>query len=517
MRRFLPFARSLAMRYSGGVEPSDDLSRSPASASSSALERYDPDRGVPFAAFAGPTILGELRRHFRDRVWTLRVPRGLQESIRAVEGAITKLSHELERSPTVAEIADAARDRRGRRARGVRGQRRAADGLARPAAAAGAEPGDESPMAERIGGEDPGFELVEDRAAIDAGTEVLDETEREVLRLRFAEDLTQSKIAEQVGYSQMHVSRILRRALGKLRDAAAERRPRLGGLRASRALADPDREHLAVAVVLDPDLVGEPLERGVERGDPHSVEQPLPAAVPQRADPDLERAVVLGDRDPRGAVGEARGAPAEIASLSRTASESSSTERSARVANIEITRERIGAEQLAGRQVDPGPVVDLAASGGRLGARRWREIGTLIRTSVPWPGAPLISKLRVSAAISGRPRRRLRRSTSASGPDPRAVVAHARPRATSSSRQASTSSGPGLSLVVGVDDDVHARLGDHRLQVGDLGRLHLERLGEAGERVADQGYVRGLAQGATNSTLASARHRRALYPPASNG
>ena len=76
-------------------------------------------------------------------------------------------------------------------------------------------------MAERIGDEDPGFELVEDRAALDAGAEVLDEIEREVLRLRFAEDLTQSKIAEQVGYSQMHVSRILRRALGKLRDAAA--------------------------------------------------------------------------------------------------------------------------------------------------------------------------------------------------------------------------------------------------------------------------------------------------------
>ena len=82
-------------------------------------------------------------------------------------------------------------------------------------------------MAERIGGEDPGFELVEDRAAIDAGADVLDEIEREVLRLRFAEDLTQSKIAERVGYSQMHVSRILRRALGKLRDGRAidERAP----------------------------------------------------------------------------------------------------------------------------------------------------------------------------------------------------------------------------------------------------------------------------------------------------
>src|SRR5215210_6757228 len=104
VHRFLPFARSLAMRYSGGVEPSEDLVQVASLGLVSALERFDPSRGVPFAAFAGPTILGELRRHFRDRVWTLRVPRGLQERIREVETAITKLSHELERSPTVAEI-----------------------------------------------------------------------------------------------------------------------------------------------------------------------------------------------------------------------------------------------------------------------------------------------------------------------------------------------------------------------------------------------------------------------------
>ena len=106
VRRFLPFARSLAMRYSGGVEPTEDLIQVASLGLVAALERFDPERGVPFAAFAGPTILGELRRHFRDRVWTLRVPRGLQERIRDVEQAIAKLSHELERSPTVAEIAD---------------------------------------------------------------------------------------------------------------------------------------------------------------------------------------------------------------------------------------------------------------------------------------------------------------------------------------------------------------------------------------------------------------------------
>ncbi len=220
VRRFLPFARSLAMRYSGGVEPSDDLFQVASLGLVSALERYDPQRGVPFAAFAGPTILGELRRHFRDRVWTLRVPRGLQESIRAVDGAIAKLSHELERSPTVIEIAEQLElsEADVLEALEASGARRMVS-LDRPTA--GSEPGDEAPMAERIGGDDPGFELVENRAALDAGAEELEPIEREVLQLRFAEDLTQSKIAERVGYSQMHVSRILRRALRKLRDAAA--------------------------------------------------------------------------------------------------------------------------------------------------------------------------------------------------------------------------------------------------------------------------------------------------------
>ena len=222
VRRFLPFARSLAMRYSGGVEPSDDLVQVASLGLVSALERYDPERGVPFVAFAGPTILGELRRHFRDRVWTLRVPRGLQESIRAVEDAITKLSHELERSPTVAEIANLLETSESDVLEAFEGSAaRRTVSLDRPTTGPGSEPGDEAPMAERIGADDPGFELVEDRVTIDVGSDVLDETEREVLRLRFAEDLTQSKIAEQVGYSQMHVSRILRRAVAKLREAAA--------------------------------------------------------------------------------------------------------------------------------------------------------------------------------------------------------------------------------------------------------------------------------------------------------
>jgi RNA polymerase sigma-B factor len=219
VRRFLPFARSLAFRYSGGTEPADDLVQVASVGLMAALERYDPDRGVPFIGFAGPTILGELRRHFRDRVWTLRVPRGLQERIRDVEEALAKLSHDLERSPTIGEIADtldvdpvdvleafAASDAR----RTV--------SYDRPGGGADAE--DQQAIAERIGEEDPGFELVEDRSALQAGIGELSDLEREVLRLRFVQDLTQSRIADQVGYSQMHVSRIIRRALTRLRAAA---------------------------------------------------------------------------------------------------------------------------------------------------------------------------------------------------------------------------------------------------------------------------------------------------------
>ena len=221
VRRFLPFARSLAMRYSGGVEPTEDLVQVASLGLVAALQRFDPDRGVPFAAFAGPTILGELRRHFRDRVWTLRVPRGLQERIRDVETAIAKLSHELERSPTVAEIAELLDITEADVLESFEATvARRTVSLDQPSPAG--DTSDQAPIGERIGGDDPGYELVEDREAIEASAGILDETEREILRLRFEEDMTQSKIAEQVGYSQMHVSRILRRALGKLREAASE-------------------------------------------------------------------------------------------------------------------------------------------------------------------------------------------------------------------------------------------------------------------------------------------------------
>jgi RNA polymerase sigma-B factor len=223
VKRYLPLARGLAMRYGGGAEPSDDLIQVASLGLMGALDRYDPARGVPFPGFAGPTILGELRRHFRDRVWTLRVPRGLQERIRDVETAIAKLSSALERSPTVAEIAETLEigEDEVLEAMEASGARRTMS-LDQPTA--GDETGDSS-IGDRVGGEDAGYELVEERSAIEVGARVLSDLEREVLRLRFVEDLTQSAIAEQVGYSQMHVSRILRKALDRVRAAAEAGEP----------------------------------------------------------------------------------------------------------------------------------------------------------------------------------------------------------------------------------------------------------------------------------------------------
>jgi RNA polymerase sigma-B factor len=220
VRRNMPFAKRLALRYRGASESFDDLLQVANLGLLNAVDRFDPERGIPFTAFASPTILGELKRHFRDRVWTVRVPRGLHDRMAEVDKAITELTKQLQRSPTVGEIAarleveqtdvlevmEANHNRRPL-------------SLDRPA---GSEDSEESAPTEWIGEEDDGFELVEGRIALDAALPHLDERERLVLRLRFVEDMTQSQIAEQIGHSQMHVSRILRRALTRIREQIRE-------------------------------------------------------------------------------------------------------------------------------------------------------------------------------------------------------------------------------------------------------------------------------------------------------
>jgi RNA polymerase sigma-B factor len=214
--RNMPLAKHLALRYRGTIESFDDLHQVANLGLVGAVDRFDPGRGIPFAAFASPTILGELKRHFRDRVWTVRVPRGLHDRMAEVDKAVTELTRTLQRSPSVGEIAE----RLGLEQTDVlevleANHNRRPLSLDRPA---GGDESEESAPAEWVGEDDEGFDLVETRVALEAALPYLEERERLVLRLRFVEDMTQSQIAERIGHSQMHVSRILRRALGRIRE-----------------------------------------------------------------------------------------------------------------------------------------------------------------------------------------------------------------------------------------------------------------------------------------------------------
>jgi RNA polymerase sigma-B factor len=219
VRRYLPFAKNLALRYRGASESFDDLLQVANLGLVNAIDRFDPERGTPFAAFASPTILGELKRHFRDRVWTVRVPRGLHDRMAEVDKATSALTVELQRSPSVGEIAgklemDATDVLEVLEAN----HNRRPLSLDRPV---GGEE-DESPAAEWVGDEDENFELVDDKLALEGVLPHLDERERLILRLRFVDDMTQSQIADRIGHSQMHVSRILRRTLERIREEVAE-------------------------------------------------------------------------------------------------------------------------------------------------------------------------------------------------------------------------------------------------------------------------------------------------------
>jgi len=227
VRRYLPFAKNLALRYRGASESFDDLLQVASLGLVNAIDRFDPERGAPFTAFASPTILGELKRHFRDRVWTVRVPRGLHDRMAEVEKAISELTVELQRSPSVPEIAERLEvDPTDVLEVLEANHNRRPLSLDRPV---GGEDSEESPAAEWVGDEDSGYELVEDKLALEGALPHLDERERLVLQLRFVEDLTQSQIAERIGHSQMHVSRILRRTLERIRAEVAEQSAAAGG------------------------------------------------------------------------------------------------------------------------------------------------------------------------------------------------------------------------------------------------------------------------------------------------
>jgi RNA polymerase sigma-B factor len=211
---WLPLARHLARRYAGRGEPLDDLVQVAVVGLIKAIDRFEPDRGADFAAFAIPTVVGEIKRHFRDRTWSVRVPRRLQELRQAISAAAGTLTHDLGHSPTVADVAAHLGITEEDVIEGLEGARayRAAS-LSTPVGA-----GETTELGDMLGGEDEGYALVEARLALGPALATLSERERTILVLRFFGNLTQSQIADRVGVSQMHVSRLIMRSLETLRE-----------------------------------------------------------------------------------------------------------------------------------------------------------------------------------------------------------------------------------------------------------------------------------------------------------
>jgi RNA polymerase sigma-B factor len=210
--RLLPFVHSLARRYAHHSEPMDDLIQVGSIGLLNAIDRYDPDSGTAFSSFAVPTILGEIKRHFRDRTWSVRVPRSLQELSARIQAAETDLERRLGRSPTAAELAaelgtdveELLNARAAGAGRHTVSLDRTRDG----------DDADGQTIRDRLTVTEPGFRAAENSVA--ALTKGLSERTREILRLRFEEDLTQADIALEMGLSQMHVSRLIRTALAEM-------------------------------------------------------------------------------------------------------------------------------------------------------------------------------------------------------------------------------------------------------------------------------------------------------------
>jgi RNA polymerase sigma-B factor len=222
--RFEPLVRSVARRYHARGEPLDDLVQVANVGLLKAIQRYDPGRGFAFTSFATPTMLGELKRYFRDSGWAVHVPRGVKERALELAGATDKLSARLGRSPSIAELAeelgatqeqtlDALEAYHGRHASPL--ERGGDDDE---------EGGSPSPAA-TIGVEDAGLERAEYMTVIARGVEALSDEDRHLLYLRFDEDLTQSEIARRIGTSQMQVSRLLRAAIEKIRRVSGDLEP----------------------------------------------------------------------------------------------------------------------------------------------------------------------------------------------------------------------------------------------------------------------------------------------------
>jgi RNA polymerase sigma-B factor len=220
IERYMSLVRSLARRYAHRGEQLDDLVQIGAIGLIKAIDRFDLDRGVELTTYATPNIIGEIKRHFRDKGWSVRVPRGLQELNVQISKLVEQLTVQLSRSPTIAELAEAA---------GVEEESvlealesgRAYSSVSLSPGASSDEEGELDPL-ESLGTLEHEYEVSEDRAVLAPGFKVLDQRERKILHLRFFSGLTQSQIADEIGISQMHVSRLIRRSLEKIREEIAE-------------------------------------------------------------------------------------------------------------------------------------------------------------------------------------------------------------------------------------------------------------------------------------------------------
>ncbi len=224
VRRYLPLAHRLARRYRHSSEPSEDLQQVASLGLLKAIERFDPSRGRPFQSFAVPTMLGEMRRYFRDSGWSVHVPRGPQERALKVRDAQEAFANEHGCAPTVNQLAvylEMSAEEVIDALVAIQGYKTLSLDAPRPG-----DEDDAMSYGDSLGDDDERYELVELDATVTAVLDHIPPRERRILHMRFVEDLTQTEIASRIGISQMQVSRMLRRSLEELRALTDESAPR---------------------------------------------------------------------------------------------------------------------------------------------------------------------------------------------------------------------------------------------------------------------------------------------------
>ncbi len=217
----LPLVEHLARRFRDRGEPHDDLVQVGTIGLIKAVDRFDTGRGVEFSTYATPTIVGEIKRHFRDRGWSIRVPRRLQEMRQQIGLATAELSQKSGRSPTVAELAEALDLSEEEILEGLESAQ-AYSTLSIDSSGGGDDDSESSSLTDTLGAEDDALEGVEYRESLKPLLAALSDRERQIITMRFFKNMTQAQIAEEVGVSQMHVSRLLTKALLELRSGLTD-------------------------------------------------------------------------------------------------------------------------------------------------------------------------------------------------------------------------------------------------------------------------------------------------------